>query len=100
MIPDFSPQLTCGRMLACASKEETLERKEKSNRNGAMHYTRVHFGREGWNFENRPSHRGVIAYTWFELLLVTQTYIHCRIASSQEHYKTLLTCILGKLMHP
>lgn len=42
-----------------------------------MRYTGVHFGagRGGWNFENRPSHRGVIAYTWFELPLVTQMCI-------------------------
>lgn len=54
-----------------------------------MHYTGVHFGREGWNFENRPSHRGVIAYTWFELLLVTQTYIRVHTVASHPPKSTI-----------
>ena len=44
-------------------------RKERTRRKRKVivtrrRYTRVHFrvGRGGWNFENRPSHPGVIAY--------------------------------------
>jgi len=64
-------------MLACAFKEETRLEREGKVIVTAMRYMRVHFdaGRGGWNFENRPSRRGVIAYTWFELPLVTQMCI-------------------------
>lgn len=88
--PDFFAVNARVAVLACAFKEETLEREGKVIVT-AMHYTGVHFGagRRGWNFENRPSHRGVIAYTWFELPLVTQMCIcvHSRAVPSREYYK-------------
>lgn len=72
-------RLTRESVLACTFKKETLKR-EGNVIVTAVRYTGVHFGagRRGWNFENRPSHRGVIAYTWFELPLVTQmcTCVH------------------------